>query len=244
MIFHPIVPVKCSRTWDNASMKGILFDNDGTLVDTYDLILASFRHSTRTVLGKVIPDEELMRKVGQPLLVQSRDFTPNEDEQAEILRAYREYNHEFHDEAVRAFPDARETLAELAERGLALGVVTSKMHALAWRGLEITGLAPYLDCCIGADDGEHFKPEPEPVLRGLEALGLAASDCWYVGDSPFDIQAGNAAGCLTVAVTWGMFPEAELVAAGPDRICRSFSELLELAEHLSSTCVPQKRSAS
>ena len=210
-------------------MKGVLYDNDGTLVDTYDLILASFRHSTRTVLGRIIPDEVLMRKVGQPLLVQSRDFTPNEDEQTEILRVYREYNHEVHDDVVRAFPGAREALAELAERGVKMGVVTSKMHDLAWRGLEITGLAPYLDCCIGADDCEHYKPEPEPVLRGLEALGLAADECWYVGDSPFDIQAGNAAGCPTAAVTWGMFSEADLAAAHPDRICRSFEELLELA---------------
>lgn len=210
-------------------MKGILFDNDGTLVDTHDLILASMRHSTREVLGRVIPDEVLMRKVGQPLVVQMGDFTPDEGQQAEILRVYREHNHAHHDEAVRAFPGAREALEELTARGLALGVVTSKMHALAWRGLEITGLAPYLGCCIGADDCEHYKPEPEPVLRGLEALGLAAGDCWYVGDSPFDIQAGNAAGCSTAAVTWGMFSEEELLAARPDRVCRSFAELLELA---------------
>ena len=210
-------------------MKGILFDNDGTLVDTHDLILASMRHSTRAVLGRVIPDEVLMRKVGQPLVVQMGDFTPDEEQQAEILRVYREHNHAHHDEAVRAFSGAQEALAELTTRGLELGVVTSKMHALAWRGLEITGLAPYLDCCIGADDCEHYKPEPEPVLRGLEALGLTAADCWYVGDSPFDIQAGNAAGCPTAAVTWGMFSEADLAAAQPDCICRSFEELLELS---------------
>ena len=209
-------------------MKGILFDNDGTLVDTHDLILASMRHSTRAVLGRVIPDEVLMRKVGQPLVVQMGDFTPDEEQQADILRVYREHNHAHHDEAVRAFPGAREVLVEFAARGLELGVVTSKMHALAWRGLEITGLAPYLDCCIGADDCEHYKPEPEPVLRGLEALGLASADCWYVGDSPFDIQAGNAAGCPTAAVTWGMFPEADLLAARPNRVCKSFAELLEL----------------
>ena len=215
-------------------MEGILFDNDGTLVDTRDLILASMRHSTREVLGRVIPDDQLMRKVGQPLSVQVRDFTPDEAEQARLLRVYREHNHAIHDGMVKAFPGVREMLAKLSGRGAKMGVVTSKMHALAWRGLEICDLAPYLSCCIGADDCERYKPEPEPVLRGAEALGLPADACLYVGDSPFDIQAGNAAGCTTVAVTWGMFPPSELMAAHPDFSCDSPSALARLADSLVS----------
>lgn len=209
-------------------VEGILFDNDGTLVDTHDLILASMRHSTRAVLGRVIPDEDLMRKVGQPLAVQMRDFTSDEAEQEEILRVYREHNHAIHDESIVAFPGVEDVLGRLAERGFKMGVVTSKMHALAWRGLKITGLAPYLGCCIGADDCVRFKPNAEPVFRGLEALGLQACECLYVGDSPFDIQAGKAAGCVTVAVTWGMFPESALQAESPDFIIAQPPELLSL----------------
>lgn len=211
-----------------AGMKGILFDNDGTLVDTHDLILASMRYSTRTVLGRVIPDEALLRKVGQPLAVQMKDFTSDEREQTEILRVYREHNHSIHDDVVRAFPGVRETLAELSARGVKLGVVTSKLHALAWRGLEITELAPYLDCCIGSDDCDHYKPEPEPVLRGAEAIGLAPEECLYVGDSPFDLQAGCAAGCKTVAANWGMFPAEVLAAEHPDFTCDDIAQLLDL----------------
>lgn len=210
-------------------MKGILYDNDGTLVDTHDLILSSMRHSTRAVLGRVIPDDVLMRKVGQPLAVQMCDFTPDEAKQAEILRVYREHNHSIHDEAIKGFEGAREALEQLAELGFKQGVVTSKMHALAWRGLQITGLAPYLDCCIGCDDCARFKPDPDPVIQGAEALGLAPGECLYVGDSPFDLQAGRAAGCETVAVTWGMFSEDELAAEHPDYLCRTFTELLEIA---------------
>ncbi|MBO4352390.1 MAG: HAD hydrolase-like protein, partial [Eggerthellaceae bacterium] len=132
--------------------KGILFDNDGTLVDTRDLILESMRHCTRTVLGREISDDVLMRKVGQPLAIQMRDFTDDEELQVELLRVYREYNHAVHDDAIAAFPGAQEALVRLSAAGVRMGVVTSKMHWLAWRGLEITGLAPYLDCCIGADD--------------------------------------------------------------------------------------------
>lgn len=207
-------------------LKGILFDNDGTLVDTHGIILASMRHCTRTVLGRVIPDDVLMRKVGQPLAVQMRDFSPDEDVQVELLRVYREHNEATHDEKIRAFSDVEDGLAELAQRGFALGVVTSKRRVLAWRGLEVVGLAPYLSCCIGAEDCTHFKPEPEPVERGVAALGLEPSECLYVGDAPFDLQSGKAAGVLTASALWGMFPREQLAAEQPDFECATFSDLV------------------
>ena len=211
-------------------MKAVLFDNDGTLVDTRDIILASMRHATSTVLGRVIPDDVLMRKVGQPLVVQMRDFTPDEAEQAELLRVYREHNATIHDDGISAFPQAADVLAELARRGFALGVVTSKLRVTAWHGLEICGLAPYLSCCIGAEDCIRYKPEPEPVERGAQALGVASDECLYVGDSPFDLQAGRSAGCLTAAVTWGVFPESALAAESPDFMCHSFTDLLTVVD--------------
>lgn len=207
-------------------IRGILFDNDGTLVDTHDIILESMRYSTKNVLGRVMPDAQLMRKVGQPLAVQMRDFTDDPRLQEEVLRVYREYNHAIHDDRVKAFPGVRDGLARLKEGGIALGVVTSKLHALAWRGLEITGLAPFLDCCIGADDCERFKPDPQPVLLGAAALGVDAGECLYVGDAPFDIQAGNAAGCTTVAALWGMFDPDVLRAEKPDAEFASFSDFV------------------
>lgn len=209
-------------------LKGILFDNDGTLVDTHDLILSSMRHCTRTVLGREIPDDVLMRKVGQPLAVQMCDFSDDPATQEELLRVYREHNHAHHDAVVAAFPGAREALASLDEAGVKMGVVTSKLHALAWRGLEITGLAPYLSCCIGADDCESYKPDPGPVLRGCEELELDPAECLYVGDSPYDIHAGNAAGCTTVAVSWGVFTFEDMRAEQPAYEISSFEELLQL----------------
>lgn len=207
-------------------MKAILFDNDGTLVDTRDIILASMRHCTREVLGRVIPDEVLMRKVGQPLAVQMRDFTPDAAVQDELLRVYRAHNATIHDERIRAFPGIAEALAELQRAGARMGVVTSKLRVTAWHGLELTGLAPYLSCCIGAEDCERFKPEAEPILRGAEALGANAAECVYVGDSPYDIQAGKAAGCATVAVTWGVFSQDELSHESPDVVCEAPGELI------------------
>lgn len=214
-------------------MKAILFDNDGTLVDTRDIILASMRHCTREVLGRVIPDDVLMHKVGQPLAVQMRDFTPDEALQEELLRVYRAHNATIHDEEISAFPGAAEALAQLRDAGFALGVVTSKLRTTAWHGLQITGLAPYLSCCIGAEDCTRFKPEAEPVLLGAQALDVPIGECWYVGDSPYDLQAGAAAQCDTVAVTWGVFPAPTLAAEHPTHMCGSFPQLVNLAlEHV------------
>lgn len=206
-------------------IRGILFDNDGTLVDTYDLILDSFRYATEHVFGRELSEEEVMRGVGTPLEAQAATFTDDPVLQTKLVEVYREHNHAIHDDAIKLFPDVKEGLTRLSAAGLVMGVVTAKRHALAWRGLEITGAAPYLSCLIGPDDCPQTKPDPAPVLMGLEKLGLKPDECLYVGDSPYDIQAGNAAGCPTVAVTWGMFAEDVLRAERPRYLVGSFSEL-------------------
>lgn len=215
---------------DAGKVQGIIFDNDGTLVDTGQLILDSFRHATRQVLGQEFPEERLMAKVGQPLSVQMWDYTDDEAVHDALLTSFREYNHSIHDQVVSAFPGVIDGLAELKRRGYRLGVVSSKLHALCWRGLTIVGAAPYLDFCIGADDFPEFKPKPGPILYGAEKLGLPIDRCVYVGDAPFDIAAGNAAGCATVACTWGIFAQEALEAESPTATVHSFAELVDLFE--------------
>ena len=211
-----------------ATLRGILFDNDGTLVDTYDLLLTSFRHATREVLGQQLPDDVLMARVGTPLAQQMADFTDDPATQQELLRVYRAFNEARHDEEVRAFPGIVDTLRKLHERGMRLGMVTSKMRPLAQRGLDVTGIAPYMECVVGAADCPKAKPEPDPILMGCELLGLAPAECAYVGDSPFDIQAANAAGCVSVAVLWGMFDADVLAAEHPAIMIATVQELLDL----------------
>lgn len=217
------------------TLEGVLFDNDGTLIDTHDLILASMRHATGEVLGQDIPDAVLMAKVGQPLAVQVQDFTDDPALQEAWLATYRAHNHAHHDAMVQAFPGVRECLEALSDQGVKMGVVTSKLHDLAWHGLEITGLAPFLQCCVGADDCTRFKPDPQPIQHGLRALGLEAASCFYVGDSPFDLQAGRGAGCRTAAVGWGMFPAAVLRDETPDAYCESPADLQKLLASCAST---------
>ena len=207
---------------------GVLFDLDGTLLDTEGIILESFHHAVKTVLGRDYPDEVLSKKVGLPLAVQMWDFTDDAAVHDELLRTYRAYNEAIHDSAVSAFAGVADALRALHESDVRLGVVTSKRHALAVRGLEVCGVAPYLAFVIGSDDWETHKPDPGPVLHGCDLLGFEPGVCLYVGDSPYDLQAGNAAGCDTAAVLWGVFCEDALRAEHPVYVLREMRELLTL----------------
>ena len=209
-----------------AGLKAVLFDNDGTLVDSRELLLASFHYAGPAVLGRQLSDEEYLQKVGQPLAVQVKDYTDDPVLQERFCEAYRAHNKTVHDKMIKAFPGTVEALAELASAGLKLGVVTSKRHAVAWRGLEVVGAASYLDCCVGWDDIERPKPDPQPVVRGCELLGFDPGECLYVGDAPFDLQSGNAAGASTAAVTWGMFNEPALTAERPSFVSHTWDELI------------------
>ena len=205
----------------------VLYDNDGTLVDTRDLILSSMRHATRTLLGCELPDELLMAKVGIPLADQMLDFSGGDFElRDELLRVYREHNHAHHDAAVKAFEGVVEGVRILSEAGIAQGVVTSKRAQLATRGLEITGIWPFMECLIGPDECANAKPAPDPILLGAKTLSVDVSQCVYLGDSPFDIQAANAAGVTSAAALWGMFSAEALAVQKPDCSFESFADFV------------------
>ena len=201
------------------AIQAVLFDLDGTLLDTHDLSLETFRYTVRAVLGRTVPDELLMAKVGQPLAVQMWDFADSEEAHEELCRVYRERNAVVHDDLIRLFPGTKPMLERLGRAGVPLGVVTSKRHEPAVKGLATFGLEGCFDFVVGSDDWPEHKPAPGPVAHGCDLMGLNSAACLYVGDSPFDIQAGNAAGCPTAAALWGMFPREALVAERPSFVC-------------------------
>ena len=210
-----------------SDIKALLFDLDGTLLDTHDIILASFRYTMETILGKEFPEEVLMAKVGQPLDTQMEDFSDGDEALRQLLAdTYRTHNDTIHDERVKAFPGVLEGLVRLRGMGYRLGVVTSKRHELAERGLRITGLVDNFECIVGSDDWPEHKPLPGCVVHGTELLGIETSECMYVGDSPFDMMAGNGAGCVTVAACWGMFPRDVLAQESPALLCDDMDELV------------------
>ena len=209
-------------------MLALLFDLDGTLVDSIDLILSSFRSAFETVQGSVPPDEQLLAGVGTPLLAQFEPYARTPAELDALVAAYRAFQREQHDAMLREFEGTRDTLGILKGRGHPMALVTSKMVDLAVRALDFTGLRAYMDVIVGCDSCARHKPDPEPVHVALRQLGLGPAGAVFVGDSPHDIAAGNAAGVATVAALWGPFARATLERAGPTYLLDRVGELPEL----------------
>lgn len=195
-----------------------LFDFDGTLVDTTDLIYQSMRHATGEVLGREISRDVLMANVGQPLPRQMELLSAEHAEA--LLDSYRLHNEENHDALIKEFPGVEESLARLKAAGVRVGVVTSKRRFSVDMALKnFPGLGDVVDQWVTMEDTTEHKPRPEPLLKGLEMLGnVPREQAAYVGDSPFDVTAAKAAGVESVAVSWGAFSEDALRAAEPDQL--------------------------
>ncbi len=206
----------------------VLFDLDGTLIDSGPIIMASMRHASLTVLGRE-PDEDRVRAaIGGPgLIAQMRDLDP--DRVDELVAVYRAHNEPLHAE-LEAFDDVLELLPVLLERGHRLGIVTAKRRSTVGLAMDrFPVLRELTEVLVGAEDTERHKPDPDPILEGIARLGAAAGDAAYVGDSPFDVRAAKAAGVLAVAVTWGGIHGAEaLRAEGPDHLVSTPEELLDV----------------
>jgi len=205
----------------------VLFDLDGTLIDSGEIILSSFRHATNTVLGREIPDEVLAAAVGgSNIYDQMRAF--DEERVDELVRVYREHNEPLHDDLV-AFEGIERVLDRLKTEGRRLGIVTAKRRKTVDLAFAILPLERYFDTVVTSEQTEHHKPHPEPVLTALERLGSKPEQAAFVGDSPFDMGAGRAAGVFTVAVSWGkIHPVERLRETGADAVVHSPEELIDV----------------
>jgi pyrophosphatase PpaX len=200
-------------------LKAALFDFDGTLVDTTEMIYQGMRHAASTVLGRDdISRETLLANVGQPL---PRQMELIDAEKAELLlEAYRHHHEENHDAMIQEFPQVAVALSRLRSAGIRVGVVTSKRRVSVEMALNsFPDLRNVVDRFVTMEDTNEHKPHPEPLWRGLELLGgVPKEEAAYVGDSPFDVEAAKAAGLASVAVSWGAFSEARLREAAPDHL--------------------------
>jgi pyrophosphatase PpaX len=214
-----------------ASLPAVLFDLDGTLIDSIELLLSSARHAFEGWHRQAPTEEEWIRGIGTPLVEQLRAYAANDDEVAHLLGRYRRYQHEHHDRLTRCYDDVPEVVAALAGRGHPMAVVTSKATPIANQSLSFVGLDRYFPVIVGFDDTTRHKPDPEPVRVALERLGASADRTAFVGDSPHDIRAGNAAGVVTVAATWGPFDRETLAAARPNHFIGCLADLPGVLEH-------------
>ena len=202
----------------------VLFDLDGTVIDSGAIILASMRHAAETVVGGTYSDAELMKAVGGPgLEAQMGALDPERID--ELVRVYRAHNEPLH-ETLECCAGMDTVLATLKEQGRRLGIVTAKRRLtvdLAFARLPIEHL---FDVVVGGDETERHKPDPAPLLLALERLGAPAADAAYVGDSPFDMQAARAAGLYAIGVSWGRIHARDALVGDADVIVDHAEELL------------------
>jgi pyrophosphatase PpaX len=198
----------------------VLFDFDGTIVDSGAIILASFRHATREVLEAEVPDLQVRAMLGGASLhEQMAAIAPERVE--ELVASYRRHNVPLHDE-LQCCTGMLDVLDRLHGERRRLGIVTAKRHETVELAFARLPLRDYFEVIVGADDTERHKPDPEPILLALERLGARAADAAYVGDSPFDVGAARAAGVHAIGVTWGGIHPME----DADTLVSSAEELL------------------
>jgi pyrophosphatase PpaX len=202
----------------------VLFDLDGTVIDSGAIILASMRHAAKEVLGAEPPDELLMSAVGGPgLEAQMRALSP--DLVDELVRVYRAHNEPLHD-GIASFAGIDDVLVRLKDEGRRLGIVTAKRRETVELAFGRVPLGHLFETVVGGDETERHKPDPEPLLLAAERLGAKPDRCAYVGDSPFDIRAAKAARMHAIAVTWGGIHDRErLVPEHPDALVDTPKEL-------------------
>lgn len=210
----------------------VLFDLDGTLIDSIELILRSARHAFSAREGHIPDDAEWLTGVGIPLVNMFRRYTDDPAEVDALIGRYREYQLEHHDRLVRCYDAVLETVDFIRAAGHPVGIVTSKAVWLARRGLDHVGLGPHFDLIVGCDSCERHKPDPEPVLLALDQLGYEPENAVFVGDSVHDVHAGNAAGVTTIAALWGPFGREDLVASRPAHFLERISDLPRLLSEL------------
>jgi len=210
----------------------LLFDLDGTLVDSIELILGSARYAFADFDGHAPSDEEWRAGIGRPLQAVLREYASNDAEADRLLGRYREYQLANHDRLMRPYDGIVATLRQLAEEGHPMAIVTSKADWLALRALEFVGIADLFPVIVGCDTCVNHKPHPEPVQNALARLDVSPENAIFVGDSPHDIESGRAAGVYTIGVTWGACSRAEMEASGADVVIDDVPRLAEVVRQI------------
>ncbi|MBA4603533.1 pyrophosphatase PpaX [Thermoactinomyces mirandus] len=211
----------------------ILFDLDGTLINTNSLILASFMHTLESHCPGKYTVNDVIPIMGEPLLDQMRHFDPSQAE--EMVKTYQTYNVRHHDDYVEEFPHVRQVLQQLHQAGIALGIVSNKRRLVVEKGLDLFGLKPLMQTIVCIGDTEKAKPEPDMIRLALKQVNATPDQALMVGDSRYDLIAANRASVNTAAVTWSLHLE-ELRRYNPDYILEDMRDLLGIMQISGETC--------
>ncbi|HET7580449.1 MAG TPA: pyrophosphatase PpaX [Bacillales bacterium] len=204
----------------------VLFDLDGTLINTNELIIASFTHTLEHYFPGQYGREDIVGFIGEPLKESFEKIDP--ERVGEMIEVYRKHNIENHDKLVCEYKGVFETVESLHRQGFKLGIVTTKMRRTVNMGLKLAKLDSFFDTVVTFDDVKKAKPDPEPINLALSLLGAEAEHTMMVGDSPFDIEAGKNAGTYTAGVSWTIKGTDLLDSIGPDVMLESMPQLLDV----------------
>ena len=207
------------------SIRTILFDLDGTLIDTNELIIASFNHTFKQY-NLSYTTEEIIEFNGPPLTETFQKIDPVRAEM--MIKTYREHNLANHNDYVKAFPNVIETISELKDNQIQVGIVTTKMTKTAHLGMALTGLDKFFETVIAFEDVVHKKPHPEPVMKAMKQLNATAESTLMVGDNHHDIEAGKNAGIKTAGVAWAQKGKEFLHEYNPTYMLEDMRDLLKI----------------
>ncbi len=206
--------------------KAILFDLDGTLINTNDLIVKSFNYAFIKHLNKYVQREEIVKTFGEPL----RDAMIRYDEEnvEQLVTSFRKFNETNHDKLALKFQGVEEGIKALKEMGIKIGIVTSKRKNMAIRGLKLINIYEFMDVVICPEDTEKHKPLGDPAIKACEMLNISPNEAVMVGDSHNDILCGKNAGCKTCVVKYTDLSLKELMEYNPDYAIESIEELADI----------------
>jgi len=212
------------------TIKALLFDFDGTLLDTNELIIQTFMHVFDEKFPGQYTKADCIPLIGPSLRQTFERLTPNEAD--EMIAKYRAWNEAHHDELVTEFDGVVEGLQQLHAMGIRLVIVSSKVHANIVKGLNLLGVTDLFEYIVGADDVEHVKPHPEPIEKALNYLQLSKDEVIMIGDNSHDIEGGKNAGVKTAGVSWTIRGEAYLQTFNPDYMLKKMSDLITIVREL------------
>ncbi|MFB5660905.1 pyrophosphatase PpaX [Alteribacillus sp. HJP-4] len=202
----------------------ILFDLDGTLVNTNELIIASFQHTLDQYMPGKYNRESIIEFIGPPLTDSFHRVDPEKAE--EMIGVYQKHNKANHNDLIEEYEGVRQTVAELSKQGYKLAIVTTKRRETALMGAESAGLLEYFPVVVTFDDVTRVKPDPEPLHLAMEQLGAEPEETLMIGDSHYDILGGKNAGVLTAGVAWSIKGEDVLLSYEPDWMLQKMPDLL------------------
>lgn len=209
-----------------ANITTLLFDFDGTLLDTNELIIQSFEQVLNGRYPGQYTREDILPFMG-PTLKESFDTV--DAAMADVLvQEYRTWNLANHDRLVKEFDGVSETLHQLKDSGMKMAIVSTKRNNMVMKGLHLMGLGDFFDTVIGLDDVQKPKPDPEPLLLALERLGSKPEEALMIGDNSHDILGGKNACVRTAGVAWSLKGEAFMRALEPDYVLQHISDLLTI----------------